>query len=809
MLTLLLHFVLFISLLSCFLIKYKETQLNFVFTAITAAVFAFTSLSLVGAAAIGAVGAAIIYGGMALALTSKMKASGIAGSPSYSSQLQTQTDPDLPVPLLYGTVKLAGNRIWQNDTSAKQIKRIVAFAEGMITDFTDVRLNDIEAGKLSGCKVEKFYGTLNQGLPSMVKLNTVGSLRNIAYLAITCNKTSKIDINYNLTSIVKGRKIRVYTTPELYEVKYSENPAWVLFDFLTSYNGLGIALDNECKVSDTLVAQLFDLETFIESAAYCDEEVTTNGKKSPRFTFNMIFDSQTSARDLIDEIYRSCRGGLFTHNGKLQFKIDKAEPVSQVFTEQDIIKGSETFQVIPAEEHYEILRVSYISPEHEWQKVEAFAEIPVYRFGAPIEHSVNLYSCTNFQQASRLAWYYVNSKSLCPYFGSFQTDYRAYTLEVGDVIQIDSLLMGLKEYKVKVTSVKDDGSGVFTVNWRNYDERLYDDTLGCQEPRVLVSNLDDIATIPDDVKNFNVVQSQNYFNFVWSYNEDKTDTYEIRYGESWENGTVLAKRIRENTFAWQIPTKGLYKFWIKAFNNFNYSTNPTLDVYNVDSIPEVNHIVNFDLLENDNPEYQNTYKYHHSIKLNVDNVLWHTTENTWGQDDYYQVNGFWGATVYSEGSYTTSIYDIGGNLESIVSFEQQYISQDKTQDILCEWRYSEDGETWSDWGICNIGQYTFRYCQFRATLRAYNASQIKLNTFNVSIDVPDKEIEMDVEIPESGQLEIEYNFINEPSIIGTVNDDVNAYVVIKDKTNTSATVYTYLNDNTPTQAKVNLRLKGY
>lgn len=752
--------------------------------------------------------AAFLFGGMALSMHSMKK--GLANSPTYAnSTLQTQTNPDLPIPLLYGSVKLAGNRIWQNDTSENNIKRIIAFAEGEITDFTDIRLNDIPVKDVAGNKVEKFYGTNDQGLPSMVTLDKVGSLRNVAYLAITCNKTNKVDINYNLTCIVKGRKVRVYTTPTQYEVKYSENPAWVLFDFLTSYNGLGIALDNECNVSDALVAELFDLDTFIESAAYCDEIVTTNGKQSPRFTFNMIFDSQTSARDLIDEINRNCRGGLFTKNGKLQFKIDKAEPVSQIFTSEDIIKGSETFQVIPAEEHYEILRISYVSPDHEWQKVEAFAELSEYRFGAPVEHSVNVYSCTNFQQASRLAWYYVNSKALCPYFGSFQTDYRAYSLEVGDVIQIDSLLMGLTAYKVKVTSVSDDGSGVFTVNWRNYDERLYNDTLGCQEARVLVSDLSDIAAYPDDVRNFNVVQSQNYFNFVWQRNDDMLDTYEIRYGESWENGTVIGKLIDKTSFTWQIPAEGLYKFWIKAFNRYNYSKNATLDIISIDSIPEINEIVRFDILENLQGEFVNTYAYHNTVKLNVNGVLWHNTENKWGEDDYYQNYGLWGANTVNEGSYTSQIYDIGGNLDCIVSFETHFLTMDETQNCVCEWRYSEDGESWSEWTVCNIGEYTFRYCQFRARFIADNNVQVVLNTFNVVIDVPDKEIEMDIEIPESGSLGIDYNFINVPSIIGTVNDDTNAYVVIKNKTNTHAVVYTYLNDNTPTAARVNLRLKGF
>lgn len=814
---LLFHLFLFASLLPLFLVKYRRARLNFVLSTIIAftagvvfgAIGWTTTVAIGVAALIGYVGAALIYGGLALSISRK-KASGLSNSPTYAqATLQTQTNPDLPIPLLYGTVKLAGNRIWQNDTSEKNIKRIVAFADGEITDFTEIKLNDIDVNTIAGNKVEKFYGTSTQGLPSMVTSDKVGSLRNVAYLAITCNKTDKIDINYNLTCIVKGRKVRVYTSPTHYEVKYSENPAWVLFDFLTSYNGLGLAFDNECKINEALVAELFDLETFIESAAFCDETVTTNGETSPRFTFNMIFDSQTSARDLIDEIYRSCRGGLFSKNGKLQFKIDKAEPVSQVFTTQDIITGSETFQLIPAEEHYEILRCSYISPKHEWQKVEAFAEIPVYRYGTPIEHSVNIYSCTNFQQASRLAWYYINSKVLCPYFGSFQTDYRAYTLEVGDVIKINSLLMGLDNYLVKVTSVADDGSGVFTVNWRNYDERLYSDELGSKEPRVIVSNLSDIAGYPEDIKNFNVIQSRSYFNFVWQKTSNILDTYEIRYGESWENGTVIGKQLTENSFTWTIPTDGLYKFWIKAFNNYNYSKNATLDVINIDSIPEINEIVRIDVLDDMQGVFNDTYEYHNTLKLNVNNVLWHNTDNAWGVDDYYQNLGYWGADVVNEGSYTSQIYDIGAILESIVAFEQQYLTYDETQDVITEWRYSDDGENWSDWKLCNIGDYTFRYCQFRATLQAGNNVQIVLNTFRVAVDVPDKELELELNVPESGSLAIEYNFIKPPSIIATVNDNVNAYVVVKDKTETSATVWCYLNDGTATNAKVSLRLKGY
>lgn len=818
MFNLCLHLIILLTIIQLSLVKYRKNQLNFVISTVLAftagvvfGVIGWTTTAAIGVAAlIGYVGAALIYGGIALSLTMSKKSGDYAATSStYSAQKQTQTNPDLPIPLLYGEVKVAGNRIWQDDETNNGIKRIVAFSDGEVSDFTDIRLNDILYTDIKGCKVEKYYGTEGQGLPSAVNVDTVGSLKYLAYLYINVPKGDKIDINYNLTTVVKGRKIRVYTTPTKYTVEYSNNPAWVMFDFLTCYNGRGLCLKDDGTVDDEKVAQLFDLNTFIESAAFCDETVVTNGKETKRFTFNMIFDSQTSHKTLLDEIQRSCRGGLFTKDGKLQFKIDKAEPVSKIFNESDILDGSETFQTIPNEENYEVLKIDYISPEHEWQKVQAYAELPMTRTGIPIEHTINAYSITNFQQASRLAWYYLNAKRLCPYFGSFKTGFKAYDLEVGQVIQIPVILMGLENYKVKVTSVVNNGTGTYTVNYRTYDERLYDDTLGCKEPTVIVSNLSDVFTLPEDVKNFNVVQSQSYFNFVWEKTSGISDTYEIRYGNSWDNGTIIGRQITENNFTWAIPTDGLYKFWIKAFNSYNYSENATLDVINVDSVPEVNEIVRLNILEDMQGEFLNTYIYHDTLKLTVNNVLWKNTENPWGADDYYQNYGYWGADVVNEGNYTSQVYDIGAVLESIVAFEHQYLTYDETQDVIIEWRYSEDNETWTDWKLCNIGSYTFRYCQFRATLRAGNNVQIILNTFKVAVDVPDKEEELELEVPESGSLAIEYNFIKQPSIIATVNDNVNAYVVIKDKTETGATVWCYLNDGTATNAKISLRLKGY
>ena len=775
--------------------------------------------------AIGFIGALAIYGGTAL-MASKKKNLGY-NSATYDGPIQTQTDQNLPVPLLYGTCKLAGNRIWQDFNNGSMIKRIVAFAEGEITEYKDIRLNDVPYKELAGCKISKYYGTQSQMVDSIVggsnqreRAEKVGSLKNIAYLAISVPKGQKVDVNYNLTAVVKGRKIRVYKNKYSYEIKYSENPAWAMFDFLSCYNGLGLCIDETGNINDSLIEELFDLDSFIEAAAYCDELIEylhtdENGKTVvdmvPRFTFNMIFDSQTAARTLIDEIYRSCRGGLFIKNGRLQFKIDKAEPVSKVFTCNDIIKGSETFQTIPQEEQYDILKCTYVSPEHEWQKVEATAEIPQYRSGVPIEHSVNIYSCTNFNQASRLAWYYVNAKRLQPYFGTFQTDYKGYDVEVGDVISIDSLLMGLNSYKVKVTRVIDNGAGVFTIEWRSYDDRLYTDELGSKEPRVLISNISDVIKSPDDVKNFNVVQSNNIFNFVWEANTNSLDSYEIRMGESWSNSTIIKKGILENKYSCEILTNGLFKFWIKAFNGYNYSENATLDVVSVDSVPSINEIVKINVLDEMLGVPDEAIKlYRNTLKLQPTDAVWNTTDEFWQNGNaYYQNLGYWGAEVERFGMYESQVYDIGDILECIVSFDYKISTPDEQNFVVVEWAYSRDGVDYSPWAIVNTGMYVFRYCKFRVSLKSYNGVQIVMTDFVVNIDVPDKDLDMELEITDSDGLKIEYSFVKPPSIVATVNDDIDAYIVVAEKTSKYAVLKAYTNSGEATTCKLSLRAKGY
>jgi len=770
----------------------------------------------------------VIFGGVTLSRSLANRKNGLSDSPTYGGNtLTTQTNNRLPIPLIYGEVKLAGNRIYQGDNTTGDIRRLVAFGEGEIEDFTDIRLNDIKAKDISKIKIQKYYGTANQQISNLVtEANTnagraeiVGSLKHLAYLAISVPPSDKISGDYNLTAVVKGRKVKVYTDENTYTVKYSNNPVWCCLDLLTSYNGLRLGMDNLGNFNNELLKKQVDIQSFIEAAAYCDELV--DGEK--RFTFNMIFDSNWLIRDCIEEIKKNCRGALVTKGKKLQFKIDKPESVSKVFNKTDIIQGSEIVKTIEKADRYDILDIRYIDPKHEWSQVTARAELDEYFNEPAISHSVDILSITNFKQASRMAWYYLNRNIRCYFYGQFATDYRASDLEIGDVIQLNDLVMGFENFKAKVTGITDDNSGVFTVSWQQYDESIYTDQQASLEPVIIRTNVNNPYAYPNNVQSFNVSQNNNLLEFAWTAVSNQNATYEIREGASWESSKLVATGLTGTTYTTSLKQKGIFTYWIKAKAGYNYSQNATSDILNVQYIPSLNTLIEKNVLEDAQGTFCNTYLYNGKLKLNPIIKWQDLTPEKWqdnGNRYYADAYNKWSTIVVESGYYESQIYDIGDNLPCIIKFNYEFYGNDQSS-VEIQWQYSKDCETWSDWIIANTGSFTFRYFRIKAIMQSPNGNATYLSNFIVTVDVPDREenytnreivdanegvtiyYATDVESKQAKDF-----IISEPHVLATPKN-IDSYAVITSSTSTSCTIKLYKNDGTLTTGFVNITVKGY
>ena len=536
----------------------------------------------------------------------------------------------------------------------------------------------------------------------------------------------------------------------------------------------------------------------------------------------MIFDATMSRRDIIEEFKKSCRGALVMKGKQLQFKIDKSSTPCKAILPSDIIAGSEEVTTLPTEENYDRIIVKYRSKAHEWAIVETYAEKDTFDNVPPIEHSVEIYSVIEHHQATRLAWYYLNKVNLERVFGYFETDYRVFDLEIGDVITLSDNLMKYNAKSVKITRLIDKNDGTFGVYWREYNPSLYLDTPGALAPTVTETSSVDVFAPPPDVEFFNIVQNNNLYLFSWQPVAKDGVTYEIRSGESWDSATVLGTDITSATFSTIIRSTGLKTFFIKAKNSYGiFSAAPAVYSINITDIPSLNIVLQEDLLASTPQELNECYVYNGVLKLNpagvwklVDSLNWQTTA-------YYAIDGNWGGATVSTGSMTTAVYDLGMSVKSYLSLEYESNETQENSSVRIYIRCSDDGEIWSDWKLFANEERELRFYQFKIDLTSSDMTKLTVKNLVFTIDVEDRDEYYKGIIVENAQegllLDFATNpqsklkraFCSIPAVVANTSDGTSGYCSVTAKSPSSCVIKVFNNQNQPVTARIDVHVKGY
>lgn len=912
-------------------------------------------------------------------------------SPAYRfGPLETTASNVLCVPIIYGRIKAAGNKIWQS-SGTTTFSALVAFGEGQISSITNVQLNNYNIANLTGCSYSAYVGDGTQQIDSRVTGNTqadkaalVGGLKYTAYIALTVAASTKVTNNYlNVTADIVGKLVRVYTDTSTYTTQYSNNPAWCIFDFLT------------CSSACDMPVEDLDIQSFITAANYCDvkvnpvnatgtvsvavnsnvvtgsgtkfiteikigDQITVNNTnkivtvinsdtsltvdsnfstslsgrtmiiRDTRYTINLILDERKSRVDWIKEMLTLCRGYLlYDANQKISLVIEQDSASVQDFTPDNIISRSEYFWTTPKNQKCDILKVRYIYPTEQCARVFAVAESDTFSNDPPTIQEVQALGVTNFKQASRLAWFYLNQSNNCNKFISFRTTQISLDRMVGDVITLTSTFLGYVKKKMRIVQIAQAQDGQIQIICREYNGAesatlttnltgsnndlvfssvvkaesadditvkytdpynpnqalnisisgndinvllatdssgaiittaaqiitaiqasteasilvtvanvtgsdgsgivksmaktnlaggtvgIYSDTLGSVEPEINMISINDNLDIPDDIQNFSSAQNLNTVVLSWQQIPDGSVTYEIRHGSSWLNSQVVAQDLTTSTYTVLNIQKGTYHYWIAAKNKYGtYSTNPKLSLIVVNDIPETNSIVNENILDSDISQgtLVNCYSLRNEIILESD-TDWASSGSWENLGNYYVLNGYWGASCFSSGTYTTKIYDLNASLSCIIGTSYNVYSIDDLSDIVAEWKYSTDNVIWTDWQIFSQGNYTFRYYQFRITINSPNNISTALTSFVINVDVTNRDLYFYDQVISTASSGITVNFnptfIAIPSVVANISDGTNGYCVVSAKNTSQATVKAYDNSGTAITAKVDIRVKGY
>lgn len=248
----------------------------------------------------------------------------------------------------------------------------------------------------------------------------------------------------------------------------------------------------------------------------------------------------------------TCRGFISYQNGKLSMNIEKEEDVVQVFTPDNILVGSERFWTTPREKRADIFKVQYIDPENNYAKIFATAEADIFENEQPIVQEAKIYGVTNFEQASRLAWFYLNQAKTCNKFIAFATSQEGLDRTVGDVIAITSTFLGYEDKKMRIINMAEAQEGQIYITCKEYNPDLYTDRMGSAKPIINAISLPNIFATPPAPKNLNLNEycwrtPEGNYQAEIRVSYDTVDYihfnhYEICYsknsGVTWEQGKV-------------------------------------------------------------------------------------------------------------------------------------------------------------------------------------------------------------------------------------------------------------------------------
>lgn len=494
---------------------------------------------------------------------------------TYSDTMATETSNTMPIPIIYGTVKNAGNliysKLWDNN---QRVAKLIVFCDGKIKGIRDIKLDDtdINSSDFEGVSYNTYVGDGEQLIDSRVDGGTnslraqkVGGLKYDAYVALEAKANDNLSGNFNVTAMIDGKIVKCYTSETEYTEEWSNNPAWCVLDFLTCYNGVGLDIDE------------IDIPSFLEAAKFYEDK---------DYTLNICLDETQSRLDWVSNMLNCCRSSLVYKNGKYSLFVEKEDEVVQSF-DPDSINNLELWWS-PMEEIPDRIYVQFIDPDNEWVKVNAQAEAPNPLRKQPRIETYELYGVTNFDQASRLAWFYLNQAITCKMYVRFSTDRRALNRTVGDVISLTDYITEFQDKQFRIIKIADKQDGGIELTCREYNPSIYSEEKGATEPVINNSTLADPTEPPPAVVYLDneqeyyvlpnkVVVSRIFIKYTYPdyfYSRGVRVWYRLQGDETWSFGGIFDDGSNTAVIE-NMEILKTYEFKLVHENRYGKFSNPT------------------------------------------------------------------------------------------------------------------------------------------------------------------------------------------------------------------------------------------
>lgn len=372
-------------------------------------------------------------------------------------------------------------------------------------------------------------------------------------------KGTKVKIPHNATVRADGSLAYSGTfNGTLDAAQYTNDPAWCLYDLLTSSRyGLGSHIEE---------ADL-DKFSFYAASVYCSAQIDDGkgqGTTEPRFSCNVGIYNQQEAYNVINQMCSVFRAMPYYEAGSLSLTQDAPKDPSYLFTLANVLEPGFTYSNASQKTRPTVVVVKYLDLDlRDINYEEEIDTANQARYGSVIKN-INAFACTSRGQAKRLAKWLLYMSNVEREGVTFSASIEAGVIvRPGQIIEIADPVKSGERRGGKITAATtntvtvDDVTGISTGNGATLSVILPDGTLTTKTISLVNTTTkvitlgQNFSTVPN-VESIWIFQNNEILTSTWRVLEvleqDRT-TYSITASEynsskynHIENGVALVER---------------------------------------------------------------------------------------------------------------------------------------------------------------------------------------------------------------------------------------------------------------------------
>ena len=250
---------------------------------------------------------------------------------------------------------------------------------------------------------------------------------------------TKIKIPHNATVRTDGSLSYSGTFNGTFQTEkaWTNDPAWILYDLLTTSKGFGDQIDT---------TQL-DVFSFYSASVYSATQVDDGlGGTEPRFSCNVVIQNQKQAYNLINDLCSVMRVMPFYSAGTISITQDRPTDPSYLFNLSNVTDGGFSYTNSAKTTKFTVVNVAYFDNDTQQIEYETVEDTVLQAKYGVVTKNLRGFATTSRGQASRLAKWFLYTQSNESEVVSFTTTLEAGTLvRCGQVINIaDPLRAGVR-----------------------------------------------------------------------------------------------------------------------------------------------------------------------------------------------------------------------------------------------------------------------------------------------------------------------------------------------------------------------------